>query len=122
MWLAARCSLLLCFVSCFGWQAVSLVHPILENGGGLFPALDSGSCFPSPAVGGGASFRASKPWTVGARLQGLQTERQKEMVDLAFLITMASKRPQAEVSQRDVIKGLYIDVSQAISRRPWGRL
>lgn len=53
-------------------------------------------------------------------MQGLQTERQKEILDVAFLSIWASKG--LELPHSEVIKNLYVDVSQAISRRPWGRL
>ena len=56
-----------------------------------------------------SSFKA--PVGAGARMQGLRTERQKELLDLAYLLTWTKKRPW---------KSTYVDVSQAISQRPWG--
>jgi len=64
-----------------------------------------------------------KPWTDFARCQGISTHRQRELLDLAFLTTLSSRRSRGEpCSKRDIIEGLFVDVSQAIDRKPWGPL
>ena len=64
-----------------------------------------------------------KPWTDFARCQGISTPRQKELLDIGFLTSWASRRSRQEpCSKRDIIEGLFVDVSQAIDRKPWGPL
>ena len=66
-------------------------------------------------------LQAAKPWTTRARLQGVTADRQKELLDLAFLCSksalLASGLP---ANDEDVIKGLVVDMSQNCVR-PLGR-
>lgn len=68
-------------------------------------------------------LKDQKPWTVGnaACLQGITTDRQRGMLDLAYLSTMMSKQEQGlPTTKESVTAGLVCDVSQAICRKPWG--
>ncbi len=68
------------------------------------------------------SLQKTKPWTDSACLQGITTDRQRELLDLAYLTTMMSKQDSdgGLPAKASVTAGLVCDVSQAICRKPWG--
>ena len=64
-----------------------------------------------------------RPWSPTAHLVGLAgTERQKELLDLAYLWTQEGLMIKNYASsQQHVIRDLLCDVSQNITRKPWGQ-
>ena len=68
--------------------------------------------------------KASRPWSSHARMQGIScTPRHREILDVAFL---DAERNLVEhglrTTREDIANNLFCDVSQNLSRKPWGGL
>ena len=68
---------------------------------------------------------AQNVWCEGARLQGISaTPRVLELIDCAYLsqelcVRQRSQNPLQCPTRKEVSKALFVDCSQAISRKPW---
>ena len=61
----------------------------------------------------------ASPWSSQAALRGLpDSERQRDVLDVAFLIARA-RNPQA--TTKELVRSLWANPSQCVARTPWGQ-
>lgn len=99
-------------------------HEATTKGSNLYARWRSQSASVRGSLGVGPNFH---PWTSRptTQLHGVPQacDRLKEMIDICYIDAMQQNARLAKEEQRpehEIVKGLVLDLSQAVQRKPWG--